>query len=183
MARWDVADASKWSFRADAQVRAGASSRGHSPHPGRRVVECRVANAGHKWLNRRVTPLMDRKRAQQSSPIQGITRRELLKGAFGLGAVAALSSCATGGISGNGARFGNARPELVRRENEKPGTRDWMLQKTAIDPATKYRCPRIEGYCSRASVRAGESISFQVSANPASAFTIDLYRTGYYGGA
>jgi hypothetical protein len=58
-----------------------------------------------------------------------------------------------------------------------------MLGNTRIDPKTKYRCPWIEGYCSRSSVRAGEQISFHVSANPASSFTIDLYRTGYYGGA
>src|SRR4029453_11052239 len=68
-------------------------------------------------------------------------------------------------------------------ENAKQGTRDWMLTKTRIDPATKYRCPWIEGYCSRASVRAGEAISFHVSTNPPSLFTIEIYRTGYYGGA
>jgi hypothetical protein len=32
-------------------------------------------------------------------------------------------------------------------------------------------------------VRAGETISFHVSANPASAFTLDLYRMGFYAGA
>ncbi len=40
----------------------------------------------------------------------------------------------------------------IREENARPGTRDWMLAKTAIDPDTKYRCPSIEGYCSQASV-------------------------------
>src|SRR5688500_20354407 len=71
----------------------------------------------------------------------------------------------------------------VRRENERPGTRDWMLTKTRVDPATKYRCPWVEGYCSRTSVRAGEEISLFVSTNPPSPFTIDVYRMGYYGGA
>src|SRR2546426_7071643 len=36
---------------------------------------------------------------------------------------------------------------------------------------------------SRASVRAGESLSFHVSTNPPSPFTLDIYRMGYYGGA
>src|SRR4051812_44493927 len=72
---------------------------------------------------------------------------------------------------------------LVRQENEKRGTRDWMLTKTRVDPATKYRCPWVEGFCSRASVRAGEEISFFVNTNPPSPFRIDFYRTGYYGGA
>jgi hypothetical protein len=76
-----------------------------------------------------------------------------------------------------------AERNAVAQENEKPGTRDWMLKKTRIDPATKYRCPWIEGYCSRTSVRAGETITFHVSTNPPSPFTIEIYRTGFYGGA
>src|SRR6476620_3540555 len=74
-------------------------------------------------------------------------------------------------------------PMIVRKENERPGTRDWMLTKTRVDPATKYRCPWVEGFCSRTSVRAGEQISFFVSTDPPSPFRIDVYRTGYYGGA
>ena len=58
-----------------------------------------------------------------------------------------------------------------------------MLKKTGVDPKTKYRCPWIEGYCSRTSVSAGEAITFHVSTNPPSPFTLDIYRTGYYGGA
>jgi hypothetical protein len=57
-----------------------------------------------------------------------------------------------------------------------------MLSNTRIDPATKYRCPWIEGYCSHTSVRAGERISFHVSTNPASPFRIEIYRMGFYGG-
>jgi hypothetical protein len=58
-----------------------------------------------------------------------------------------------------------------------------MLTKTGADPATKYRCPWIEGYCSKTSVRAGEKLTFYVSTNPMSPFTIDIYRLGFYGGA
>jgi hypothetical protein len=58
-----------------------------------------------------------------------------------------------------------------------------MLTNTRIEPATKYRCPWIEGYCSRTSVRAGEQITFYVSTNPASSFRLDIYRSGFYGGA
>jgi hypothetical protein len=73
-------------------------------------------------------------------------------------------------------------PELIRRENARPGTRDWVLRNPRIDPATRFRCPWIEGYCSRTSVRAGDVISFHVSTNPASPFVLDLYRMGHYGG-
>lgn len=93
---------------------------------------------------------------------------------------AGVLGCST---TGRGGRFEAAAPDRIRRENARPGTQDWMLAKTRIDPATRYRCPWIEGYCSRTSVRPGEKVSFHVSTNPASAFEIDLYRMGYYGGA
>src|SRR3989454_12462108 len=79
--------------------------------------------------------------------------------------------------------FRSRRSGLIREENLRPGTRDWLLTNTRIDPKTKYRCPWIEGYCSRTSVRAGEEIGFHVSTNPPSPFTLDLYRMGHYGGA
>lgn len=103
----------------------------------------------------------------------GISRREALKAAMGIGAAAALPGCVS---------LQGSEPGIIRRENARPGTRDWMLAKTRVDAATKHRCPTIEGYCSRTSVRAGETIEFFVSTNPASSFTIDLYRLGYYGG-
>jgi hypothetical protein len=71
---------------------------------------------------------------------------------------------------------------LIRAENEKPGTTDWLLKNTRVDPKTKYRCPWIEGYCSATSVRAGDTLSIMVSTNPPSPFVIDLYRLGYYQG-
>jgi len=71
---------------------------------------------------------------------------------------------------------------LVLEENERPGTRDWLLTKTRVDPDAAHRCPWIEGYCSRSSVQAGETISFHVSTNPPSRFTIEVFRMGYYDG-
>jgi|688.fasta_scaffold19805_2 hypothetical protein len=73
-------------------------------------------------------------------------------------------------------------PGLIRAENAKPGTRDWMLTHVEIDPAAKYRSPAIEGYCSHASVLAGDTLTIHVSTRPARPFTIDLYRMGWYGG-
>ncbi len=73
-------------------------------------------------------------------------------------------------------------PTIVQ-ENALPGSQQWMLTNTRIDPATKYRCPWIEGYTSHASIAAGETLQVMVSTNPASQFTIDFFRLGYYGGA
>ena len=69
----------------------------------------------------------------------------------------------------------------VRDENAKPGTTEWMLSHPRVQE-NKIRCPWIEGYCSRTSVKAGETIDIKVSTNPAARFTLDLYRLGYYGG-
>src|SRR5262245_44235963 len=103
--------------------------------------------------------------------MEQLTRRELLCRAAAAGLASAL------GCSGI-----QARRDLMRAENDKPGTSEWMLSNTRIDPQTRYRCPWIEGYCSRTSVRAGETLEIKVSTNPPSTFTIDLYRLGYYGG-
>jgi hypothetical protein len=103
----------------------------------------------------------------------GVSRRDLFRSAAaaGLSTVLAPAAGATA-----------ASPDLIRAENEKPGTREWMATNVRIDPATKYRSPWIEGFASRTSVRPGESISFHVSTNPASPFVIDVYRMGYYQG-
>ncbi len=131
---------------------------------------------------------MTRKRATQAptpAPEKArLSRRDLLKGALGLSGLGALSGCATADKAARArAPLAAAQPDLVRRENSRPGSRDWLLQKTAVDPRTKYRCPWIEGYGSRTSVRAGETIQLHVSTNPPSRFALDLYRMGYYGGA
>lgn len=77
----------------------------------------------------------------------------------------------------------HAGADLIARENARAGTRDWMLDHTRTDPSALDRCPWIEGYCSKTSVRAGERIDFHVSTAPASSFRLDIFRMGYYGGA
>ncbi len=74
-----------------------------------------------------------------------------------------------------------AKPNLIREENAKPGTTDWQLTRVRINQG-KYRTSLIEGYVSHQSVRAGETLEFFISTDPARRFTIDLYRLGYYGG-
>ncbi len=73
-------------------------------------------------------------------------------------------------------------PELIRAENAHEGTTDWQLTYTRTDPKTRYRCPWIEGYVSRASVRAGDKLDIMVSTDPPGSFVIDFYRLGYYQG-
>lgn len=71
----------------------------------------------------------------------------------------------------------------IRQENAKPGSRDWLLTNTQVDPKATNRVRGIEGYCSHRSVAAGDTLTFHVSTNPPSAFRLDIYRMGYYGGS
>lgn len=103
------------------------------------------------------------------------SRRDALKQVTGATALALAGLPLT-------ARGAGAASNPILDENAKPGTRDWMLEKTGVEPESKYRCPWIEGYTSHTSVRAGETIRFFVSTNPAARFTLDIYRLGWYGG-
>ncbi len=102
-----------------------------------------------------------------------LNRRDLLRTAAAASLASALRT--PSGAAAEGA-------DLIRAENDKPGTRDWMASNVRVDPATKYRSPWIEGFASKTSVRPGESIDLHVSTNPASPFVIDVYRMGYYQG-
>ncbi|MBA4190365.1 MAG: hypothetical protein C0467_20450 [Planctomycetaceae bacterium] len=96
------------------------------------------------------------------------TRREVLTAAALVG---------TGGLA-SAAR----QKSPIAAENDKEGSTDWQLTYVKFDAKAKYRQSLIEGYWTRTSVAAGEKIGFCVSTEPASAFTIDIYRLGYYGG-
>ncbi len=66
-------------------------------------------------------------------------------------------------------------------ENAKPGALDWQLTRVRVDKQA-YRSPWIEGYCSRQSVSAGETIDIMVSTDPALPYEIEIFRMGYYDG-
>ena len=102
------------------------------------------------------------------SPIRSssLTRRDLLRAAAGGLVVPRVSTPSRA-----------ANPIVA--ENQKPGTTDWQLTYVRSE---NHRSPMIEGYCSRASVRPDETITFHLSADPATDVTIDLYRMGYYQG-
>lgn len=109
-----------------------------------------------------------------------VNRRELLQGALAAGVFSGLSGLLSPDALAAARPARGASP--IAAENEKAGASDWQLTYTRIDPATQYRSPWVEGYASRASVRAGESLDLLVSTNPAAPFKIDIYRLGYYQG-
>lgn len=75
----------------------------------------------------------------------------------------------------------SAAENPVVLENRKPGSDDWQLTRVRVD-AQGFRSTWIEGYCSKQSVKAGESLDIFVSTNPARTFEIEIFRMGYYGG-
>src|SRR5258706_289807 len=108
---------------------------------------------------------------------QKMTRREMLKGIARIGTIAALPGCSTDRMTKQQANINR-----IRRENTQPGTRDWMLTTTRVEESSRYRSQDIEGFCSRASVRAGENIDIFISTNSRSEVSLEIYRMGYYGG-
>lgn len=76
---------------------------------------------------------------------------------------------------------------IIITENAKPGTTDWILTQVTRDPDEPYdkgwhRRTAIEGYVSRMSVKAGDSLKIYVSMDPPAYFKLDIFRMGYYGG-
>lgn len=113
--------------------------------------------------------MMDRKNLART-----VRRRDMIKGA----AVAGLAF--SYGTPSAGAAVAADNP--IVEENAKPGTRDWLITNHYIDPDTWWRSPRIEGYCSQTSVRAGDTLKIMVSTRPVAEFSLEIFRTGYYGG-
>lgn len=106
-----------------------------------------------------------------------ISRRKVLRQLAVVAPTAAAVGCHAPGIL-----IRNPEDQPVRRENELPGTRDWMLTSTHVDRETGWRSAAIEGYCSRTRVRPGEIIEFHVSTDPAEPFDLEFYRLGFYAG-
>jgi len=104
-------------------------------------------------------------------------RRFFFQIAGGWGALAIPWAKLTGTAQGAEA----AKADLIRTENAKAGATDWQLTRVRAD-GDGFRSPWIEGYCSKQSVKAGESIDIMVSTAPAHRFTIEVFRMGYYGG-
>jgi hypothetical protein len=75
---------------------------------------------------------------------------------------------------------------VIVRENKKDGTTAWLInvpEKRCEYPDHQWcRRSEVEAFCSKASYFAGDTLNIFVSTDPASTYTIDIYRMGYYGG-
>ena len=108
-----------------------------------------------------------------------LSRRELLQ--------AAVGASVTSQFAGTTAAADPADPagkptNRIIEENQREGSLDWQLTRVWPNAGGGFRMGLIEGYCSKQSVRAGESIEISVSTDPPRPFRIEIFRTGYYGG-
>ena len=102
----------------------------------------------------------------------------------GIARFAALAMCFLLGsvdVPAATAQSTSLRAQLIEQENQQPGATDWQLTRVRAD-AGDFRSPWIEGYCSRQSVAAGETLEIMVSTDPPQPFQIEIFRMGYYGG-
>ncbi len=79
------------------------------------------------------------------------------------------------------------RNDIIRAENAKPGTTDWILTKVKRHENEPYdlgwhRRKEIEGFVSHLSIKAGEELKIYVSTDPPDNYQIQIFRMGYYGG-
>ncbi len=114
----------------------------------------------------------------EPGPVPPPGRRNFLKG---LAASSVLSSLGAAGGSARPPLSGEGRSDLIVSENARPGALDWQLTRVRAD-GPGFSSPWIEGYCSKQSVRAGDSIDVMVSTRPTRRFRVEIFRMGYYGG-
>lgn len=109
------------------------------------------------------------------------SRRQLLKA--GLTGASALTLGNLSAESAVAALTPSRQPTLIAEENARPGSADWQLTRVRLDQTGGFRASDIEGYCSRQSVKAGETLDIMVSTRERVPFKIEIFRTGYYNGA
>ncbi len=126
--------------------------------------------------------------SSSDQPVESaFSRRDLLRTAVAGSLAISATGAGTTSLGTAQANFAGA-PEtakdrtLIQRENAKEGSLDWQLTRVRADKSDGYRAPDIEGYCSKQSVAAGETLEIMVSTNPPQQFIIEIFRTGYYGG-
>jgi len=85
-------------------------------------------------------------------------------------------------FSATNSRSADEKPNLIREENAKEGADDWQLTRVRLDQKDGVRASDIEGYCSKQSVAAGETLDIFVSSKIEGQFTLEIFRTGFYRG-
>lgn len=117
----------------------------------------------------------------QSEHPHPVGRRDWIKGITATSLAAISGSTPSEPALAQQASSSKPQNRIVE-ENAKPGSTDWQLTRVRLDKPGGFRTQWIEGYCSKQSVAAGETLQIMVSTDPPRPFQIEIFRTGYYGG-
>jgi hypothetical protein len=90
------------------------------------------------------------------------------------GGTTTVTATATGIGSTN---FTEIAGNAIYFENQKPGTPDFL-----VNYVIRYSSDVIAGYANATSVNRGGNLAFKVSTSQPGAYSVDIYRLGYYGG-
>src|SRR6266545_1818881 len=146
-------------------------------YPPRRAVKRTRASITAAWpcrgrcVSRSILDSISASEGKQvKGNASGFGRRSLLAGMTGAAALSGAAPAATA--------------NRIVDENRQSGTTDWQLQHYRLDSGagSGLRSPMLEGYVSDVSAYPGEPIDLLVSTSPPAKFTVEIYRTGYYGG-
>jgi hypothetical protein len=139
-------------------------------------LPCKIAGLSAADLIHSLHPAW---KVQALSPL---SRRAALS-LLALGAAGAASSCASDKSTATARRkrkvVGTSDNAIIR-ENQLQGDAGWRLAGRGRASSDKER--QIQGYASKTSVNAGESLDFHVSVARDETFTVSVYRLGHYGG-
>lgn len=117
----------------------------------------------------------------QSERANPVGRRDWIKGITATSLAAIAGSTSAEPALAQQASASKPQNRIVE-ENAKPGSTDWQLTRVRLDKPGGFRTQWIEGYCSKQSVAAGDTLQIMVSTDPPRPFQIEIFRTGYYGG-
>jgi len=73
----------------------------------------------------------------------------------------------------------SAQSNPIVIENQQPGTGNWEIEWGSAGDDIGHQ---VKGYASATSVNKGESVNLHISVKPAGAYSIDVYRMGWYQG-
>lgn len=113
------------------------------------------------------------------SPASAITDANGIAGtSLTLGTTGGITNVTATTASAGSTQFTAIAGNAIYFENQKPGTLDFLT-----NLLIRYSSAVISGYANATSLNRGGNLAFKVSTSQPGAYSIDVYRLGYYGGA
>lgn len=112
-----------------------------------------------------------------------LKRAALLATVLGVGALAvSVTGSASAATTTPGGAVNVASGNPIPAENAKTGSDKWQVPWAGYTVSDDLKGGEIKGFATKATVTAGQTISFKVTVNKAQKFSVDIFRLGYYQG-